>query len=70
MHIDRTRNRLGTWLDQLSQRAHFNKVTVALANKMARMARAVITRPGGLYQRLSSLASLLFFTAFAKPVGR
>jgi transposase len=51
MHLDRTRNRLGAWLDQLGERAHFNKVTVAMANKMARMAWALITRPGALYQR-------------------
>lgn len=51
MHLDRNRNRLGAWLDQLGERAHFNKVTVAMANKMARMAWAVITRPGALYQR-------------------
>lgn len=50
-HMDRTRNRLGAWLDQLSERAHFNKVTVALANKIARIAWVVITRPGALYQR-------------------
>ncbi len=50
-HMDRSRNRLGAWLDQLSQRVHFNKVTVALANKIARMAWVVITRPGALYQR-------------------
>ncbi len=51
IHMDRTRNRLGAWLDQLSRRVHFNKVTVALANKMARMAWVVITHRGALYQR-------------------
>lgn len=51
MHMDRSRNRLGAWLDQLSQRVHVNKLTVALANKIARMAWVVITRPGALYQR-------------------
>jgi len=51
MHMDRTRNQLGAWLDQLSQRVHVNKLTVALANKIARMAWAILTRPGALYQR-------------------
>lgn len=51
MHMDRTRNRLGVWIEQLSQRVHVNKLTVALANKIARMAWTVITRPGTLYQR-------------------
>lgn len=38
MHLDRTRNRLGVWLDQLQRRMHINKVTVALAAKIARVA--------------------------------
>jgi transposase len=51
MHMDRSRNRLGAWLDQLSQRVHVNKLTVALANKIARMAWAIITRPAELFQK-------------------
>ena len=35
--------RLGAWLDRLEARAHSNKVTVALANKLARIAFAVLT---------------------------
>lgn len=50
-HMDRSRNRLGAWLDQLGQRVHINKLTVALANKIARIAWKVITTPGALYQR-------------------
>jgi len=30
---------------------HKNKVIVALANKIARMVWAVLTRPGNLYER-------------------
>lgn len=36
--------RLGAWLAALESRAHSNKVTVALANKLARIAWAVLTR--------------------------
>jgi transposase len=35
--------RLGAWLAALEARAHSNKVTVALANKLARIAWAVLT---------------------------
>ncbi len=52
MHLDRTRNRLGVWLDQLQSRMHVNKVVVALANKIARIAWVIITRPGALYERV------------------
>ncbi|HEY4367502.1 MAG TPA: IS110 family transposase [Steroidobacteraceae bacterium] len=51
VHMDRSRNRLGVWLDQLSQRVHVNKLTAALANKIARMAWAIITRPAELFQK-------------------
>jgi transposase len=50
-HLDRTRDRLGGRLDALQARMHVNKVTVALAAKIARTARAVITKPGVLYER-------------------
>jgi transposase len=36
--------RLGAWLAALERRAHSNKVTVALANKLARIAWAVLIR--------------------------
>ncbi len=52
LHLDRTRNRLGVWLDQLQRRMHANKVVVALANKIARIAWAIINRPGTLYERV------------------
>ena len=50
-HLDRRRDRLGGWLDALQSRMHVNKVTVALAAKMARMAWAILTKPGALYER-------------------
>jgi transposase len=52
MHLDRSRDRLGTWIGQLASRMHANKVTIALANKMARIAWAVLNRPGVFYQRI------------------
>jgi transposase len=50
-HLDRTRDRLGGWLDALQARMHVNKVTVALAAKIARTAWVIITKPGALYER-------------------
>lgn len=52
MHLDRSKNRLGAWLDQLEARMHVNKVVVALANKIARIAWVIINRPGALYERV------------------
>ena len=49
-HLNRERDKLGKWLDQLEQRMHRNKVIVALANKIARMVWAVLTKPGNLYE--------------------
>lgn len=51
LHLDRSRDRLGTWIDALQRRMHNNKVTVALAAKMARVAWVVITKPGATYER-------------------
>jgi transposase len=50
-HLDRKRDRLGEWLDGLQGRMHVNKVTVALAAKIARMAWAIVTRLGSIYER-------------------
>ncbi len=36
---------------------HVNKVTVALAAKIARMAWAIITKPGALCERMDPAAS-------------
>jgi transposase len=50
-HLDRTRDRLGCWLNGLQARMHVNKVTVALAAKIARVAWVILTKPGALYER-------------------
>jgi transposase len=50
-HLDRTRDRLGPWLDGLQARMHKNKVTVALAAKIARIAWVIMTRQGSSYER-------------------
>lgn len=51
IHLDKSRHRLGDWLVGLQGRMHPNKVAVALANKMARMAWVILTKPGALYER-------------------
>ena len=45
----RDRQRFGPWLTQLERRVHRNVVVVALANKLARIAWAVLAR-GRSYQ--------------------
>lgn len=50
-HLDRSRDRLGTWLDGLQSRMHVNKMAVAMAAKMARVAWAILTKPGAIYER-------------------
>ena len=51
IHLNRTRDRLGIWLDTLEGRLHRNKAVVALANKLARVAWAILNRPGTTYDR-------------------
>jgi transposase len=51
-HLNRRRDKLGGWIDRLEARMHRNKVIVAMANKIARIAWAVLTRPGTLYERI------------------
>lgn len=51
LHLDRSRDRLGSWIDGLQSRMHNNKATVALAAKIARVAWVVITKPGATYER-------------------
>lgn len=41
-NVDRRAHRFGLWLTRLEQRAHGNVVAVSLANKLARIARAVL----------------------------
>jgi transposase len=36
IHLDRSRDRMGAWLNALDKRMHWNKAIVALANKIAR----------------------------------
>jgi len=55
-HMDRSRDRLGVWLDQLQARTHFNKAIVALANKLARIAWVIINTPGATYHRVDPVA--------------
>ncbi len=50
-HLDRPRDRLGGWLDGLQARMHVNKVIVALTATIARLAQAIIAKPGALYER-------------------
>ena len=52
LHLDRSRDRLGRWLDQLCSRMHPNKVVVALANKLARIAWTIWAHPGTSYERI------------------
>lgn len=51
MHLDRTKDRLGAWIDQIEGRLHHNKLVVALANKLARIAWVILTKAGALYER-------------------
>ncbi len=43
MQMESQRSALGSWLGQLAARAHRNVVVVALANKMARVAWALLS---------------------------
>lgn len=47
---DRKRHPLGGWITKLEQRMHRNKVIVALANKIARVAWKVLTQPTEIYR--------------------
>lgn len=51
VHLDRLKHRLGAWISALQGRMHPNKVAVALANKIARIAWAVLVKPGNTYRR-------------------
>lgn len=51
LHLDRSTDRLGAWIAALESRMHINKVVVALANKLARVAWIILTRPGACYLR-------------------
>ncbi|HGL6719749.1 IS110 family transposase [Burkholderia contaminans] len=52
LHLDRTKDHLGAWIGRMEARGiHRNKIIVALANKLARIAWAVLTRQGAFYLR-------------------
>jgi len=53
-HLDRSKDRMGPWLERLQSRMHKNKVTVALAARLVRVAWAIMTRPGSTYARQTS----------------
>ncbi len=53
MHLDKSRDRLGAWIVALRTRMHINKVIVALANKIARIAWVILNKPGALYERIA-----------------
>ena len=44
MQVERNPSALGVWIADLSKRKHHNVTAVALANKMARIAWAIVTR--------------------------
>lgn len=50
-HLNRTRDRLGSWLNGLQSRMHPNRAIVALAAKMARIVWVVLNKPDALYER-------------------
>jgi transposase len=54
-HLDRTRHPLGNWMNQLEARARRNVLVVAVANKIARIAWAVLAR--GESYRLPQVAT-------------
>ena len=54
IHLDRSKDRLGRWITALEARMHRNKVVVALANKLARIAWVLMTRKGVLYEKCST----------------
>ena len=58
MHLDRSKDRLGQWADELRERMHVNKVTVALAAKLARIVWVVLSKPGATHMRRPPLAAV------------
>jgi transposase len=55
---DRQRHPLGAWITKLEQRMQRSKVNVALANKIARVARKILTRPEEIYRRADAWQKL------------
>lgn len=50
---DRSRHTVGVWLDEIDRRVHKNVATVALANKLARIAWSVLAG-GGIYDGIAA----------------
>ncbi|WP_349510149.1 IS110 family transposase, partial [Bradyrhizobium sp. NAS96.2] len=65
-HLDRTRDRLGSWLDGLQARMHPNKAVVALAAKMARIVWVVLNKPGGTLRAQRSCLHLTLLASIAR----
>lgn len=57
MHLDRSKDRLGLWVDGLRARMHVNKVIVALAAKLARIVWVILRNPGATYERRPPVTS-------------
>lgn len=57
IHLKTVRDRFGSWIEILKLRMHPNRVVVALANKIARIAWVILTNPGALYERVDSAYS-------------
>jgi transposase len=53
IHLDRSRDLMGVWLNRLDGRMHRNKAIVALANKIARIAWTLLRHPHTLYERIA-----------------
>lgn len=57
LHLNREGHAIGRWLSSLEARTHHNKAIVAFANKITRIAWAVLTRPGQIYMRAKGSAA-------------
>ena len=55
LHLNRENHRIGTWITQVEARTHQNVAIVALANKLARIAWAVLAK-GNLYCAMPAFA--------------
>jgi transposase len=57
LHLNRDRDRLGAWVGRFEQRTHRNKAIVALANKIARIAWALLAHPDRTYRQAAGEAA-------------
>lgn len=70
MHLDRGKDRLGVWIDASRLRMHVNKVTVALAAKLARIVWVALTKPGATYMLRLQLDPIAFLAVEAGQIAR